>query len=94
MPRQSDIHETTLENLLKMTNEWDYEYDFGTTSHLHLKVMARYHGPKPPADAPIRILSLNYKPMIPCAECGQPADYWEMDAGWYSRWRLVAWPIS
>ena len=81
-PERRDIHRTTLSTLLKMTNKWEYEYDYGTTTHLHLKVMARYHGPKPPANAPIRILSRNYKPVIPCAECGQPADYWEMDEGW------------
>jgi len=81
-PQARDIRRTTLSTMLKMADEWKYEYDYGTTTHLHLKVMAHYHGPKPPADAPIRILSRNYKPVIPCAECGQPADYWEMDEGW------------
>ncbi len=80
-PPQRDIRETTLSDLLKLTDQWEYEYDFGTTTHLHLKVMARYQGPKPPAKAPIRILSRNYKPLILCAECRQPAEYWELSQG-------------
>lgn len=49
----------------------DYEYDFGSTTHLSLRVLDEYSSslPKPK----IRLLARNEPPVIPCAQCGKPA---------------------
>jgi hypothetical protein len=49
----------------------DYEYDFGSTTHLSLRVVAEnIHSP---IASGIRLLARNEAPAYPCAECGKPA---------------------
>lgn len=49
----------------------DYEYDFGTTTELTLKVVSR-HSNRSPKKA-VEILARNEEPQIPCDHCGAPA---------------------
>jgi hypothetical protein len=48
------------------------EYDFGTTSHLLIKVVAQRLG-KPTTGHPIVLLARNKFEPPPCMVCGQPA---------------------
>ncbi len=50
-----------------------YEYDFGSSTHLALRVVRRRTGPAD--DETIRILARNEPPVWPCAVCGQPATW-------------------
>jgi len=52
--------------------EIPYEYDFGTTSHLVIKVINQRTG-KPTASHPIVLMARNKFEPPPCMECGQPA---------------------
>jgi hypothetical protein len=49
-----------------------YEYDFGTTSELIIKVLDVRVG-KPLTSHPIALMARNDPPPIPCAVCGEPA---------------------
>ena len=49
-----------------------YEYDFGTTSELTIKVMAQRDG-KPLTEHPILLMARNNFEQPPCMICGQPA---------------------
>lgn len=51
--------------------EGSYEYDFGTTTDLKLKVVRERSGKKPPE--PVKILARNDPPQIACQSCGKPA---------------------
>ena len=48
-----------------------YEYDFGSTTMLHLKVAGERSGRI--GRAPVRLLARNTPPVWPCASCGEPA---------------------
>ena len=48
-----------------------YQYDFGSTTHLALRVVGERVGPRP--EGRIGILARNEPPEIPCTECGAPA---------------------
>jgi hypothetical protein len=50
--------------------ELNYEYDFGDTTELLVKVLGQYEGPGK-ARRPIEILARNDPPEVPCGECGQ-----------------------
>ncbi len=54
--------------------EIDYEYDFGTTSELTIKVMAQREG-RPLNDHPIFLMARNKFTPPPCVVCGRPATY-------------------
>lgn len=49
-----------------------YQYDFGTTSELMIKVVDQREG-KPTTENPIALMARNAFEPPPCAECGQPA---------------------
>lgn len=49
-----------------------YEYDFGTTSELTIKVLDEREG-KPTTSHPIALMARNNAPDILCVECGNPA---------------------
>lgn len=51
-----------------------YEYDFGTTSELLIKVVDQRQG-KPTTPHPIALMARNKLDPVPCIECGQPASY-------------------
>src|SRR3954468_20168292 len=48
-----------------------YEYDFGTTTELRLKVVAEES--QAATDESIHLLASITPPLIPCGVCGQPA---------------------
>ncbi len=48
-----------------------YEYDFGTTTELRLKVLAEET--REATGQPIQLLASNTPPLIPCGVCGKPA---------------------
>jgi hypothetical protein len=50
---------------------FEYEYDFGSTTMLQLKVMRERTGR--PGRPPVRLLVRNTPPRWPCAICGEPA---------------------
>jgi hypothetical protein len=52
---------------------FSYEYDFGSTTRLTLRVVAWRQGPIP--GEPVRILARNEPPVWPCAVCGKPAQW-------------------
>ncbi|MGH2541514.1 MAG: IS1096 element passenger TnpR family protein, partial [Ardenticatenaceae bacterium] len=54
--------------------EIPYEYDFGTTSHLLIKVLDEREG-RPTTRYPIALMARNEMEPVPCAECGAPATY-------------------
>ncbi|MFZ2358222.1 MAG: hypothetical protein WA040_02645 [Anaerolineae bacterium] len=54
--------------------EIPYEYDFGTTTELLIKVVEQRQG-KPTTKNPIVLMARNAFEPPPCAECGQPADF-------------------
>jgi len=48
-----------------------YEYDFGSTTELSVRVLSEGKGPG--EDPPIRLLARNDPPSFSCLECGKPA---------------------
>lgn len=58
--------------LFRTGMEIPYEYDFGTTSKLVIKVVDQREG-KPTTKNPIVLMARNSFTPPPCAECGQPA---------------------
>ena len=59
-----------LNKILTPGQEFLYDYDFGTTTKLHLKVISAYEGPA--NDSKITILTRNESPSLLC-DCGKPA---------------------
>ena len=74
-----------LSKVLTVGQQFGYEYDFGTTTELTLRVVAEREGPA--ANKTIRELARNDPPTIPCEQCGLLATevcsqcIWE-GAGW------------
>lgn len=60
-----------LSEVLQPGIEFFHEYDFGSTTTLHLKVMAAYESPV--KGKTIRMLARNDPPAITCAVCREPA---------------------
>lgn len=48
-----------------------YEYDYGSTTVLRLKVIAHHHAPS--RREAVRLLARNEPPVYECTECGKPA---------------------
>jgi len=48
-----------------------YEYDYGTTTELHLKIIDEHEGQA--KEKSIRVLASNEAPLIVCNVCGKPA---------------------
>jgi hypothetical protein len=83
--RERDMN-VTLGEVLKPSMKFYHEYDFGSTTHLTIKVVAEREGLVNKKD-PFQILAQNDPPEILCSVCGQPAAYvcsvcsWEAE-GW------------
>jgi hypothetical protein len=60
---------------------FSYEYDFGSTTELTLKVVSEREGKLSDKHA-IRLLTRNDPPPIPCGNCGQPAVWIDMEDSW------------
>ncbi len=63
--------DVSLDDTLAPGQKIDYEYDFGTTTDLTLKVISRQASR--PLKKPVEILARNEDPQIPCDYCGAPA---------------------
>ena len=59
-----------LDELLSLRQKFAYDYDFGTSTSLELKVLAE---PQTRQIEPVRLLARNDAPVISCQECDQPA---------------------
>ena len=64
-----------LEKALPINKKVVYEYDFGSTTELSIKVIAEREGTLPGGKTTIRFLSRNFSPVYPCAICGKPAKW-------------------
>jgi hypothetical protein len=63
-----------VDRLFKLGLSIPYEYDFGTTSELTIKVVDERIG-QTTTDNPIALMARNKIPVVPCMQCGQPATY-------------------
>ncbi len=63
-----------LEKVLKVSQKFSYEYDFGSSTDLTLKVLSEREGVIQDEDN-IGILAQNSEPVILCKVCGKPAKY-------------------
>ena len=72
-----------LSKALKVGQKFYYEYDFGSTTELTLKVVAAREGVASNDDdeESIEILARNNPPLIRCRECGKPAT--KVASGYY-----------
>ena len=61
----------TLEKILKHGDEFNYEYDFGTTTPLTLKVVA----PQRTNSKNARLLAMNLPPRHECSKCASPSSF-------------------
>ena len=73
----------TLEKALKVGQKFRYEYDFGSTTELSLKVVSEREGMLLDEGHEVQVLARNIPPEIKCVLCGKPAtrvaagyDYW------------------
>ncbi len=57
--------------VLREGMSFDYVYDFGSSTHLDLKVIDTRMGPEP--DGPVRLLARNDRPDFRCSNCDEPA---------------------
>src|SRR5260370_30229280 len=62
--------ETPLEKALKVGQKFTYEYDFGSTTDLALRVVSEREGVAQDEDD-MTILARNSAPVIPCCACGK-----------------------
>jgi hypothetical protein len=60
-----------LKDVLSPRMAFLHAYDFGSTTHLKLKVVSEYESDL--TDKKVHILARNEPPVIPCGVCGKPA---------------------
>jgi hypothetical protein len=82
-PRERDM-DVALVEVLKVGDKFKYEYDFGSTTELRLRVAGEREGYTRKKDDTITILARNLAPVIPCRVCGQPAT--KIEPGYDSAW--------
>ena len=58
-----------LSDVAQLGAKWDYEYDFGTTSALKLKVVSERQAPR--IDSKVQVLARNALPDVQCEACRQ-----------------------
>ncbi len=67
---QKDMH-VRLDKVLRPGQSCSYEYDFGSTTDLTVKVISEHKGPT--TGELIQVLARNNAPQEPCIVCGKPA---------------------
>jgi hypothetical protein len=68
--------EVPLEKVLKIGQKFSYEYDFGSSTDLTLKVLSEREGVVQDEDEDtIEILARNIEPVMLCKVCGKPAKF-------------------
>lgn len=63
--------ERRLGEMASSGDRFDYEYDFGTTTRLELRVVASRTAPGD--GSPVRLLARNEAPVYRCSDCEEPA---------------------
>jgi len=76
----------SLEKVLKVGQKFHYEYDFGSTTELSLRVAGEREGMLTDEDDEVHVLARNLPPEYKCARCGKPAT--KVAAG-YDSWGVV-----
>jgi hypothetical protein len=76
--------DATLEKVLQVRQKFTYEYDFGSTTELTLKVISAREGValEGEDDDTVFVLARNVAPVILCKECGKPAT--KVDSGYFN----------
>ena len=64
--------EVSVDRLFDVGLGFSYEYDFGSTTKLAIKVLGRRQG-QPTTDHPIALMARNIHQPPPCQVCGEPA---------------------
>jgi hypothetical protein len=64
--RRMDVR---VDKVLRPGTHFFHEYDFGTTTHLALRVLAEHDWT---GERSVRVLARNVPPEIPCGACGRP----------------------
>ncbi len=82
-PKERDM-DIELSEVLKVGDKFKYEYDFGSTTELRLRVVGEREGHLRKKDATITILARNIAPNVLCHVCGQPAT--KIEPGYDSAW--------
>ena len=70
--------DASLEKVLKVGQKFSYEYDFGSTTDLTLKVLSEREGAiinQDEDEDTIEILARNIEPVMLCKVCGKPAKF-------------------
>jgi hypothetical protein len=70
--------DVSLEKVLKVGQKFSYEYDFGSSTDLTLKVLSEREGVVEDQDEdedPFEILARNIEPVMLCKMCGKPAKF-------------------
>jgi hypothetical protein len=70
-----------LEKALSAGTKFSYQYDFGSTTHLDLRVVAEREGIVHDKRKPVQVLARNVPPVILCQICGEPAT--QVTSGYY-----------
>jgi hypothetical protein len=65
------LMDETLASRLQPGTVFSYQYDFGSTTHLNLKVAGEH--PAPALKGEFKLLARNEPPVFPCSVCGKPA---------------------
>jgi hypothetical protein len=73
--------EARLGQVLRPGMKFTHEYDFGSTTHLNLRVISERDSLAPSKDA-IHLLARNEPPLIPCGGCGEPATHILTEEAW------------
>ena len=69
-PTEEEIMDSKIESLVRIGDVFTYDYDFGSTTKLKLKVLSKRDGVLNPGN--VRLLARNLAPEYVC-ECGNPA---------------------
>ncbi len=59
----------TFSRVVEVGSRFEYEYDFGSTTHLNCRVLDERRGIDPVSR--VSILARNEAPVLPCVECGK-----------------------
>lgn|GEM_PF-2109566 len=62
-----------IKNLVQIKNIFEYEYDFGSTTYITIKVIDEFSDIKTKNN--IEILARNNEPIVKCSDCGEKAKY-------------------
>lgn len=71
--RSSKSMNVKLGKVLSPKMEFEHEYDFGSTTHLSIRVLDQHEGWLSKDEEPVRIMARNEPPKAECVNCGQPA---------------------